>query len=88
MEKTEVKPKLTKFERAFVEAFYLAIWIARDENNLLFLFDEEPTKFNQVWVEEIDSSLIEIDQCLFPFITWESGKAWSKAELLALEVEE
>jgi hypothetical protein len=29
-----------------------------------------------------------IDKSLFPFITWESGKAWSKSELMELEVGE
>ena len=89
MSETSVKPRLTKFERAFVEAFDIGrFWIARD-NFGLFLYLAEPEQWKGTW-NNFDPELsdIEIKEHLFPFITWESGKTWSNDDLLSLEVEE
>ena len=89
MGKTEEKPRLTEQERAFLEAIdEKRFWIARDKFGL-FLYDEEPQKTDSIWnTFDSETSLIKVKGNLFPFITWESGKAWSRADLLVLEVEE
>ena len=90
------KPKLTREERDFLEMFeYVDTCIARDRNGTLKLFEYYPKQESKKWYSEIcdenhDYSYYGI--CLnskwFPFITWESGKAWSKKELMELEVVE
>ena len=40
-----------------------------------------------MWLTDDGIGLILSDD-IFNFITWESGKAWSKAELMELEVVE
>ena len=88
MEKTQEKPRLTKLERGIVEAFDQKIWIARNMDDSLFLHEKEPVKLKCLWlVKGFGCELILKDE-LFPFITWESEKAWNSEELLALEVDE
>ena len=86
------KPKLTRKERVFLELLgdnY--VYIARSQDSSLSLFNDEPRQATEDWYisihecEDDDYGLLLLCQS-FPFITWESGKAWSKAELLELEV--
>ena len=90
MEKTEVKTKLTKFERAFVEAIHQQFWIARDQDGELYLYFYKPEKHRKYcyWISPDDNDGAELKEDMFPFITWESEKAWSRDDLLALEVDE
>ncbi len=76
------KPKLTRKAREFLEN---EIYFARDEDGDLYIYFDKPTRENSVW----DSNLYRrLNKKLFPFITWESGKAWSKADLMELAVQE
>ena len=86
------KPKLTRKERVFLELLgdnY--VYIARSQDSSLSLFNDEPRQATEDWYisihecEDDDYGLLLLCQS-FPFITWESGKAWSKAELMELEV--
>ena len=77
------KPKLTREERQSLEDIYLA----RDEDGELYMFFGKPTQQSCTWLNE-DNYCFETNANLFPFITWKSGKAWSKAELMELEVED
>ena len=81
------KPKLTREEREYIEAEW---YIARDKDNKLFLYHIHPNRNeeDEEWEPSIGSRAcaIDINRTLFPFITWESGKAWSKSELMELEV--
>ena len=52
------------------------------------MFSENPEVFKMTWSVDIEHSLIPLNPELFKFITWESGKAWSKSELMELEVAE
>ena len=83
------KPKLTREEREYIEAEW---YIARDKDNKLFLYHIHPNRNeeDEEWEPSIGSRAcaIDINRTLFPFITWESGKAWSKSELMELEVVE
>ena len=87
------KPKLTRKERDFLEMFEdNQTHIAREGNPWgLRLYGFEPTQYDLKWLfvdGENEDGGICLKSELFPFITWESGKAWSKAELMELEVEE
>ena len=81
------KPKLTREEKEYIEAEW---YIARDKDNKLFLYHIHPNRNEEYeeWEPSIGSRAcaIDINRTLFPFITWESGKAWSKSELMELEV--
>ena len=83
------KPKLTREEKEYIEAEW---YIARDKDNKLFLYHIHPNRNEEYeeWEPSIGSRAcaIDINRTLFPFITWESGKAWSKSELMELEVVE
>ena len=87
------KPKLTRKERDFLEMLEDDIYIAKDEYGGTSLFSDEPLRCSSTWYVAIHEC--EDDECgillndgAFPFITWESGKAWSKSELMELEVVE
>ena len=71
----EPQPKLTKAEDEFLRAIEdKDSEIARNGDGKLYLF--------------IGGSAIELQNKLFPFITWEGGKVWSIEELKGLEVED
>ena len=85
------KPKLTRKERDFLEMLEdNQTYIAREDNPWgLRLFGFEPTQYDSEWLfidGENEDGGICLKYELFPFITWESGKAWSKAELMELNV--
>ena len=88
------KPKLTREEKVFLELLEdNYVYIARSQDSSLSLFNDEPRQATEDWYisfhecEDDDYGLLLLCQS-FPFITWESGKAWSKAELMELEVVE
>lgn len=85
MSEINVKPKLTKFERAFLFPFEEEIWIARDMDGELYLYFKEPERMKTHWLTDWKACR-KMNGKYFRFITWESGKAWSKAELMELEV--
>ena len=82
----EPKPKLTMEERAIVKSIISTAFIARDEDGTLCIYNSKVGKDETSWYSE-DKAMV-IDAKLFPFITWDSGKAWSIEELKELEVEE
>ena len=78
------KPKLTRKEREFLEIHDIETYIARDESGLLVIGNTEPIQENDYW--EWEENKLYLGESTFNFITWESGKAWSKTELMELEV--
>lgn len=80
----EPAPKLTKAERGFCEILQKG-YIARDENGSLFVYDALPIRSERTWS---GFNWRQLDCSSYPFITWESGRAWSIEDLLKLEVEE
>ena len=80
------KLKLTRKERNLLEC-HGDIYIARDKEGILYLYTKEPREqqYPDMWLTDDGIGLILSDD-IFNFITWESGKAWSKAELMELKV--
>ena len=79
------KPKLTRKEQ---ERISRESYFARDENDNLYEYLDKPRQSKEFGRWQTNYAFIQINPDLFPFITWESGKAWSKAELMELEVVE
>lgn len=86
------KPKLTREEKVFLELLEdNYVYIARSQDSSLSLFNDEPRQESEDWYisidecEDDDYGILLLRQT-FQFITWESGKAWSKAELMELKV--
>jgi hypothetical protein len=83
------KPKLSKADKECLEE---ETYYARDKNGDLYSYSEEPLILilSEAWSSRSSNGRrVELlDRFLFPFITWESGKAWSKTELMELEVGE
>ena len=77
------KPKLTRKEQ---ERISRESYFARDENGNLYEYLDKPRQSKEFGSWQTDHAFIQINPDLFNFITWESGKAWSKAELMELEV--
>ena len=50
------------------------MYIARDKNNDLYLFDKLPIKGAQCWWAEsgVDGTYLRLDKSLYPEVTWES----------------
>ena len=82
------KPKLTRKERDFLEIHTDEFFMGRQPCIGLFMTDIEPILENHSWAFINADYRIYLDYENFKFITWESGKAWSKAELMELEVGE
>lgn len=83
----EPVPKLNSIERGLCQAVKSG-FIARDKDEILCLYKTKPFQNDSGWSLGVAGYWIEIDENLFQFITWESGKAWSIKDLLKLEVEE
>jgi len=51
------------------------MYIARDKNNDLYLFNELPSRGNECWwaSKEIDGTYLRLEKSLYPEITWDSG---------------
>ena len=87
------KPKLTRKEREFLEMFDTDLISIATDKNCLYprLFSDMPVCGSSQWYFCEDGNEdygIPLRNGLFSFITWESRKAWSKAELMELEVVE
>ena len=86
--------KLTNKERNFLNVLEdNHVYIARSGDGCLSLFNDNPSRDEKDWYlhdpecENVDFGIL-INKALFGFITWESRKAWSKSELMELEVVE
>ena len=83
----EPVPKLTKAEKGFCEIIKNG-YIARDKNEDLYLYNNSPYVTETDWRAAGYGHCARLCSKFFPFITWESNKAWSIEDLLKLEVEE
>lgn len=82
------KPTLTQAERKFVKVCTFEYY-TRDKDGDLMVHESKPhqNEITEEWFGDGDSLIIdEAFDVKFDFITWESGKCWTKAELLELEV--
>lgn len=57
------------------------LWVARDKDGDLFLFQEKPTKKDDYWVSAI---FIKLNTKSFPEVKWEDKKP-KKVELKLIE---
>jgi hypothetical protein len=50
------------------------MYLARDKNNDLYLFNELPRRGNECWWAEsgVDGTYLKLDKNLYPTITWDS----------------
>jgi hypothetical protein len=57
------------------------VYIARDKNNDLYLFNDLPHRGNECWwgTKEVDGTYLRLNKSLYPEVTWESEPL--KAEL-------
>ena len=76
------KPKLTRKEQ---ERISRESYFARDENDNLYEYLDKPRQSKEFGRWQTNYAFIQINPDLFNFITWESGKAWSKSELMKLK---
>ena len=77
------KPKLTRKEQEHISR---ESYFARDMNGNLYEYLDKPRQSKEFGRWQTDYAFIQINSDLFTFITWESGKAWSKSELMKLKV--
>ena len=68
--------------------FFDDCYIARDKSGAIAIYPEKPFIRASQWCMEEANSCIRLTNDSFKFITWESLKAWTKEELLKLEVME
>jgi len=49
------------------------MFLARDKNNELYLFDKRPVRGNECWWAEsgVDGTYLRLDSKLFPEVTWD-----------------
>lgn len=89
-ETEEIFP-ITIQEKHFLEILRGDSYIARDYSGQLFLYKQKPVQLSGCWIIEdefTDYNMFEICPDFFEFITWESDKCWSVAELLRMPVKE
>jgi hypothetical protein len=50
------------------------VYIARDKNNDLYLFNELPSRGNECWwaSKEVDGTYLRLNKSLYPEVTWDS----------------
>lgn len=80
---------ITTQEKDFVSVLWEDNYIARDYSGQLFIYSQKPVQLSNCWVLEndgIDDNVFDICPDFFEFITWESNKCWSVAELLRMPV--
>lgn len=86
------KPTITSREKNFLDLL-LPKWkyIARDNNNELYIYNEKPTRSDCDWYLN-DGILCRISARffgnMFDFIKWEDEKPWSIEDLKKLEVKD
>lgn len=90
MEEHIEKPKLSEVEIAFLKAWNIECWVARDADGTLYVYSDEPHKYEHGWAASDFCSVAITSRFYsdvhFDFITWESNRAWSVKELLQLKV--
>lgn len=65
----------------------MQLWIARDKNRTLTLFQEKPelSKYDPIWQDSYNRGHMTIDQFLFPEVTFENSPQRVKIKLVKEE---
>ena len=86
IQKLPPKPKLTEAERVILENLPKEYkWIARDEDNKIWVFELKPDKECDYWTFKKASSMFDrivFFEHLFQFIKWEDKEPYNIEELL------
>lgn len=80
---------LNQKDKDFLSSFKDDVFFTRDKNGRLFMSIVMPTQSKSLGEWETDPSdlqnrFFELDKEMLKEVTWESGKAWTPQELLAL----
>ena len=81
---------ITTQEKDFISILCKDNYIARDYTGQLFIYSRKPLQLSKYWILENGGVIDRFKICsdFFEFITWESNKCWSVAELLRMPVKE
>lgn len=85
------KPKITSREKNLLDALLSNCrYIARDKNNLLYVYYDKPIRGNTFWISGYESHNMTKDMYgdVFSFIKWEDEEPWSIEDLKKLEVKD
>ena len=85
------KPKITSREKNFLDALLSNCrYIARDKNNLLYVYYDKPIRGNKFWISCYASHNMPKDMYgdVFSFIKWEDEEPWIIEDLKKLEVKD
>lgn len=85
------KPTITSREKNFLDALLSNCkYIARDKNNLLYVYYDKPIRGNKFWISDYASHDMPKDMYgdVFSFIKWEDEEPWSIEGLKKLEVKD
>jgi hypothetical protein len=64
----------------------MKLWIARNKNNRLALYTEEPILYyNEYYESPYKSQRIDLDENLFPEVTFESGPQQVELNLIKIK---
>lgn len=77
--------KLASKEIHFLKMFDEDVFLTRDKCGRLFLTKDLPDLYQEEWNSDDPRVVfIELDKNMFNEVTWESQKAWTNSELLAM----
>ena len=85
------KPTITSREKNFLDALLSNCkYIARDKDNLLYVYYDKPIRGNKFWISDYASHDMPKDMYgdVFSFIKWEDEELWSIEGLKKLEVKD
>lgn len=85
------KSTITSREKNFLDALLSNCkYIARDKDNLLYVYYDKPIRGNQFWISDYASHDMPKDMYgdVFSFIKWEDEEPWSIEGLKKLEVKD
>lgn len=85
------KSTITSREKNFLDALLSNCkYIARDKDNLLYVYYDKPIRGNKFWISDYASHDMPKDMHgdVFSFIKWEDEEPWSIDDLKKLEVKD
>lgn len=82
------KPTITSREKNFLDVLLSNCYIARDKDNLLYVYYDKPIRGNKMWISDCACHDMPKDMYgnMFDFIKWEDEEPWSIEDLKKLEV--
>ena len=57
------------------------MWLARDEDGSLWLYEHKPQKYNEIWLYRFSEPVIPVDKSLYPEVKWSDDEP-TKVKLL------